>query len=179
MNRVGILVAVGVAAALTAVAGAPSAPPPPSVHGAGWIAYTDFPSAGETTVEHLALSARIGPDGDPQGTIVGHSPFGDSYAEVTCLVQQDEKTVYVGGRITRGFTYLGQEMSHIAFGIEDNGQGRSAPDLVAGAIFRARPDRPPDFDPCARLLPFPPFYAVERGNFVVGTGPTVGARVVD
>jgi hypothetical protein len=62
-------------------------------------------------------------------------------------------------------------------GIDDNGQGQVPPDLVASAIFVDRP-RPPDFDPCTFLQPFPPVYVVARGNFVVG-GPPATTRVIE
>jgi len=178
MHRPGRVIAALVGAAIaSAVVAAPSstAPRSISVQGSGWVAWTDFPSAGQTTEEQLIVSARIGPDGEPAGTIIQHSPYGDVHAEVTCLIQVDENTAYVGGRITRGFDYLGSTHSHIAFGIEDNGQGQDPPDLIAGAIFRDRP-RPPDFNPCTRLQPFPPVYVVTRGNFVVGDIPSAVPR---
>jgi hypothetical protein len=174
----------GVAAVAVAVAGAigarasDSAPPPAAVEGSGWVAFTNFPSPGETTEEQLIVSARIGPDGEARGTMIQHSPFGDVQAEVTCLIEVDANTAYVGGTITRGFEYLGVKVSHLAIGIDDNGQGNDPPDLVAGAIFRDLP-RPPDFNPCTVLQPFPPVFVVVRGNYVVGNGPPTAPRVIE
>ena len=165
-----LLAAAAAAAGVMAVP-ATSAPPHLSVQGAGWVAFPNFPAQGETTLEHFAVSARLDPDGAPQGTIVQHSPFGDVHADVTCLVQADERTIYVGGRITRGFTYLGLDVSHLALGIRDNGNGEEVPDLVAGAIFVAGPSRPPEFDACGPLVPFPPVFEVVRGDFAVGGSP--------
>jgi hypothetical protein len=134
----------------------------PSVSGAAWVQYTDFPPGGSVT-ELTVLSARVLPSGEPTGTMVLRSPLGDVRAEVTCLVVVDGDVV-VGGTIVQGFDYFGLRVKHIANRIRDLG---STGDLVAGAIYVDRP-RPPEFDPCTPLLPFQPVYAAEPGNYVVG-----------
>jgi hypothetical protein len=177
-RALGIVVIAATVAGTIVASPSGTAPPPASVEGAGWVVFSDFPGPGQTTEEQLIVSAHIGPDGEARGTMLQHSEFGDVRAEVTCLIQVDDNTAYVGGRITRGFEYLGLKVSHVALGIDDNGQGKDPPDLVASAIFVDRP-RPPDFDPCTVLRPFPPVFVVARGNYVVGNGPRTAPRVFE
>ena len=158
-----LLFGAAVAAAALALVPVGSADPGSlAVTGAGWVTYTNSPP-GETTTELTVISAHLDRSGEPHGTIVLRSPFGDVRARVTCMLAVGD-VAYVGGEIVKGSTYFGGPVTHIAFGIRDNGQGQDPPDLVAGAIFRPRP---PEFDPCTFLSAYPPVYAVERGNFVV------------
>lgn len=152
----------------TAAAAAPATlgaePRTDFVVGAGWVAFTDFPSPGVTTTEQFVVSAHADPDGsNAGGSMILHSPFGDQRAVVTCLFVASDVAV-VGGRITSGFTYLGLSVSHLAFLIRDNGEGQGAPDAASGYINITRP---PGFDPCANVLGRPIPFDVVRGNFVV------------
>jgi hypothetical protein len=164
MRRIPLLL--GAAAALAIPAVVAAEPPHDSVTGSGWVAFTDFPSAGVTTTEQQIISAHSGPNGeDAEGTMILHSPFGDQRVNVTCLVVTGN-TAIVGGEITSGFIYLGQRMKYLVALIQDNGQGRYAPDLASGYIFRDIP-RPPGFEPCTPVAGAPIVYDVVRGNYVV------------
>ena len=164
MSRLAVLTVALIALAIPGtVAGEP---PHDFVTGSGWVAYTDFPSPGVTTTEQQVVSAHSGPNGEnPQGTMILHSPLGDQRANVTCLVVAGNIAV-VGGEITSGFTYLGQRVKYLVYLVQDNGQGRDAPDIAAGYIFLDIP-RPPGFEPCTPVLGAPIVYDVVRGNYVV------------
>ena len=141
---------------------AESGPPHDSITGSGWTAFTDFPTAGETTIEHFAISAHAGPAGeDPDGTIVFHSPLfdGPQIADVTCLVV-DGNRARVGGEFRELFDYIGFRIRHIEVVVED----LDSDDRSTGLVYIDRP-RPPGFSPCD--VDLPAVYHVVQGNYVV------------
>ena len=78
--------AAAVAAATLALVPVGSADPGSlAVTGAGWVKYTNFPP-GVTTSELTVISAHLDRSGEPHGTIVLRSPFGDVRARVTCML---------------------------------------------------------------------------------------------
>jgi hypothetical protein len=158
LTRIGVLI--GMLAALVGVSPATASTSGVSVHGSGNVLYPNFPALGTSTTERTIVTASLGPDGQPRGSMLVLSPLGFVTADVTCLRVEGD-TVYVGGTLVPGFNlYLGGEtFAQLAFGIRDG-----SPDLVASAIFRR-----PDVNTCDVLAAFPPVFVVTEGDFTVAT----------
>jgi len=135
--------------------------------GSGKVAFTDFPSPGETTVEKFIVIAHSGPGGeDAHGHILFQSPFLEekkvAKVNVTCL-DVDGNVATAGGEFSPPIRYLGLSIRHLNVTVRDNGSD----DTATGLAFIDR-ERPPGFSPCDVTLP--PDFDVVQGNYVVTDG---------
>jgi hypothetical protein len=176
--RLTLLLAVAATIGAAVALGEPGDPQGPQndhLTGSGKIAFVDFPSPGDVTVEQIIVSAHSGPAGEnPHGQITAHSPLLEegekAKAEVSCLRVVGTRAI-AGGEFPEPVRYGGVMIRHVNLIVQDNGSD----DMATSLAFIDRP-RPPGFSPCD--VDAPTISHVVQGNYDVNDGTAKQAKIV-